>query len=327
MNENTSKEEFPVGTEVEGVHDENSQDDIDINDLIGAGNESFGYPQPKKIPIPAVTPKVETPVKPEEKTADNDEVRYQYFQSAYDKEKAKTAELERKLELAQARPQVSAPQPVAPQPIPVAPVDTPDATLPEAPVMPIKPAYFNAAELSDPASDSFRYQMEMDTWRNNMLLHNQKLVELSTAQNQKKIDEMLAKQESDNQQRIAMQEQQRQLQSLQSELKTKFGATDEQTVEFIQEMSNPNSISLDNLWNLYANEHKLTVQDTTPVTTPVAPEPSAAFKQAEQVQGVPLSMGTIPGKTGLPKKSAEDIIMDKMLDMQKNEDPFFGSDI
>ena len=98
-----------------------------------------------------------------------------------------------------------------------------------------------------------------------------------------------------------------------------YGLTHEESKEFIETMSNPSSITVDNLVQLYR------LQKGNGSGAPVNPgqpaQPSPSFQQAQRAQQVPQPMGVQPtaGNTTAP---AEDQIMDNMISDFKSKNPW-----
>ena len=91
-------------------------------------------------------------------------------------------------------------------------------------------------------------------------------------------------------------------------------------------MSDPSSISMENLWKLYALQNSLNIQNSNTQTIPLPTNqvyaPSKDFLKTRQTQQVPTPMGVLPGKSSADLRSPEDIAMDKMLEMEKRDNPF-----
>lgn len=111
----------------------------------------------------------------------------------------------------------------------------------QEPSKPAKPANYNAVEAyNNPESESFRYRIAHDEYTRELtefMYAKQKLVE------------------TQNEQRIR-QERERQLQAekingVGKMLQTQYGFQPEQVQDFIQTMNDPNSMSMDNMVNLY----------------------------------------------------------------------------
>jgi len=94
---------------------------------------------------------------------------------------------------------------------------------------------------------------------------------------------------------------------------SKYGADSSTVDNFIQEMSKPEALSIDNLWKLYnLNNSKQGV-----------PSPSPEFRQTQQTQHVPSPMGVMPSaETRANSRSPEDRVMDDMINDFKGHDPF-----
>ena len=86
--------------------------------------------------------------------------------------------------------------------------------------------------------------------------------------------------------------------------------------DFVRVMSDPSSISLDNLWKLYASDKGY--------SSPQAPAnaPSGEFQQVKRAQQVPASMGVMPSQTGQNEDSIEDKIIDSMITDYNKQNPW-----
>lgn len=287
--------------------------------LVGDGD---GYGVPYKEEGATEKPKAKNEPNPDATPDPNDAVRYQYFQSENAKTKNQLSKMEQ--QNAQLLSEIKGLREATVTP----PTDDGkgkaqvEPEIPAAPEKPKKPSYFSRDDANtNPQSDSAKYLDDIETWRNDMVLYNQNLI-LATAEGTTKQFEDFKKLSTKEKQELqAKAQQEEQLGQLVNILRGKYGASDEQVKTFVTEMSDPQSINIDNLWALHALKHKIPINENKSTKTPLA-EPSDDFKQIKHAQGVPNSMGTLPGSSDQPKKSAEDVIMDKMLELQKKDDPF-----
>ena len=82
-------------------------------------------------------------------------------------------------------------------------------------------------------------------------------------------------------------------------------------------MSNPNSITIDNLVQLYRLQNGGGNQQAAPAA------PSQSFQQTKNAQQVPSSMGVMPsGQSNVDGRSMEDKIMDTMVGDFNSKNPW-----
>tara|TARA_R100001129_G_scaffold154804_1_gene117650 strand:- start:223 stop:612 length:390 start_codon:yes stop_codon:yes gene_type:complete len=84
--------------------------------------------------------------------------------------------------------------------------------------------------------------------------------------------------------------------------------------DFINKMSNPKSVNIDNLVQLYRMQNSQTTQNA---------QPSAEFTQYQNAQQIPSPMGVMPsGQTNVDNRSVEDKIMDTMIGNFDSKNPW-----
>ena len=89
------------------------------------------------------------------------------------------------------------------------------------------------------------------------------------------------------------------------------------SVDFINTMSKPESVNLDNLVQLYRLNNGGAAQQANPS------QPSQEFKQMQNAQQVPSPMGVLPsGQSGADTRTAEDKIMDTMIGNFNSKNPW-----
>ena len=190
---------------------------------------------------------------------------------------------------------------------------------PVPPTKPQRPKYFSRVEASsDDNSESARYLDEMDNWRSDMVQYNADVQAHNDRQRQAQWEaqqEAIKKQEMQKQ--MAAQ-QQAKMQYIANHLRKGYQATEEQVQGFFNEMSRQNSVSMDNLWKLYAMNHGIPIQNTAPIGGQQQEilQPSPEFLQQQQAQQVPSPMGILPANSPESAKSEVDLMMDTMLKME-----------
>ena len=105
------------------------------------------------------------------------------------------------------------------------------------------------------------------------------------------------------------------MQEVKGHLTGHYAMQSDEADQFIQVMSDPSSLSLDNLVQLYR------MQNSQPQTENAGP--SQAFRQAQRAQQIPSPMGVQTGQGGgNDARSAEDSIMDNMITDFKSKNPW-----
>ena len=244
----------------------------------------------------------------EETQQSNDERRFQYWQSEADKAKNENAKLKEQLNQ-QTQPQQAQPAPAEEKPV---------EEFPPPPEKPQPPLGFNRAEANeDPNSASAQYLNQLDNWRDDIIQYNSLKSEYQTAL----VSEQLQKQEKVRQDEIkkaqAYQQQQQQVNEIHQRVQGEFGLTPEEATEFVQTMSRPESLTMDNLVQLYRMQKG---SGQTVQTQPTGP--SDTFNQQARAQQVPSPMGVLPAQQNESTTSAEDTIMDSMINGYKKSNPW-----
>ena len=244
----------------------------------------------------------------EETQQSNDERRFQYWQSEADKAKNEIAQLKAQLNQ-QPQPQQAQPAPAEQKPV---------EEFPPAPEKPKAPVGFNRAEANeDPNSASAQYLNQLDEWRDDIIQYNSLKNEYQTAL----VSEQLQNQEKARQDEIkraqAYQQQQQQVNQVHQRVQGEFGLTAEEATEFVQTMSSPESLTMDNLVQLYRMQKGSGQRVQTQPTGP-----SETFNQQARAQQVPSPMGVLPAKQNESTASSEDNIMDSMISGYKKSNPW-----
>ena len=98
-----------------------------------------------------------------------------------------------------------------------------------------------------------------------------------------------------------------------------YGMTESETTDFMSKMSDPNSITIDNLVQLYRLQNGGGAQQPAAQTQ----EPSNAFQQTKNAQQVPSPMGVMPsGQPNADGRNFEDKIMDTMIGDFNSKNPW-----
>ena len=99
-------------------------------------------------------------------------------------------------------------------------------------------------------------------------------------------------------------------------LRGHYGLSDEEGQEFIRTMSNPESISMENLVQLYRMNKGAGQVNAT------SQGPSETFQQSRNAQQVPSPMGVMPAQAVQSNRSDSDTIMDDIITDYKGKNPW-----
>jgi hypothetical protein len=283
--------------EQEGSHENSST----VEDAFTRPTEQqeIGTPQQGQPQQPEEIPQQGQPL-----DAKNDERRYQYWQSQAAKRENELVELRKQVENTQ---QVQAP---AEQPAPV-------EEFPPPPEAPRKPGGFSLEEaMSDRQSESARYLEEKESWETDIRQYDTLRHQYDLAVMQEKLDKQNEYISNEQSQREAQVQQGRQIQQITEHVQGHYGFSPEDTKEFIRTMSDPSSISMDNLVQLF-RMNKAGGQQTA-----VNAGPSPEFQQMKNAQQIPSPMGVMPAQGNQIQQSDEDSIMDELINNHKSKNPW-----
>tara|TARA_R100001530_G_scaffold40861_2_gene31404 strand:+ start:5998 stop:6948 length:951 start_codon:yes stop_codon:yes gene_type:complete len=255
---------------------------------------------------------------------DNDQVRYNYWQSQADKSnnelketKARNDELQQQL--------IGALQQNQGQQVTQEETQEAQPEFPPPPDKPVKPRDFNREEaFTDPTSESARYMDNVDDWRDNMDDYNRLYVEYQSAVVQAEHEEMQKAETDRKAQRQQVEDMRRQMDDVGNYLSEKHQVTSEQVSDFVTKMSDPNNLTIDNLWRLYQLEYGQQANPNAPNPVPGRPQggPSPEFEQTKRAQSVPNPMGVMPSSNEATSRSSADSIMDDMISDLNKRNPF-----
>jgi hypothetical protein len=253
-------------------------------------------------------------------TPDNDEVRYQYWQSEADKRGNELDGMKQTNNMLQNQVNTLIERGGAPMQGEPAEAEE-QFEFPDPPGRPQKPHGFNRAEAyEDSSSESARYLDATESWRDDMDEYNRLRGEydreLLTAERQSFVDEQNRQRETYRQQA----RQNQQVSTIRQQISEKFNANDATIDDFMQTMSKPESLTVENLWKLYS------LQKTESGGTPQPNQniqPSAGFEQTRRAQQIPSPMGVVTGvNQGSDVRAPEDKMMDSMIADYKGKNPF-----
>ena len=179
----------------------------------------------------------------------------------------------------------------------------------EKPVKPRKPANYDHSEaLADPDSDSGKYLSKQEQYIDSLANY---------------MTEVDAKRSQEIQRQQAEQAHFQRNQKVISDLQSQYNYSPQEANDFIQRMSSPDSLSLDNLVRL----HKMSLQPSQEVpalqqVTPEAQQKQALMNQRQEKLSIPTPIGVQPGANVQSSKSVEDQMMDSMIGNYKKKNPF-----
>ena len=266
---------------------------------------SEGIPSQETTEAPVEQPQGEEPYQ-----AKNDDKRFEYWQSQADKANAQLAQQQQQMQQMQAQMNQVQAQPQQAEPA--------KEEFPPPPEKPKRPSRFSRNEAyEDPDSPSARYLDELEEWRDTKDEYNQLRTQYDNAVLQEQFNNMQQERVRDAQRQQAVQQQNQQMREVQELVTGHHGLPPEQANDFIQKMSDPDSVSIDNLVKLYLME-----QGQGNPQTGTTPQPSETFQQTQRAQQVPSPMGTMPSSGNQPTQSDEDQIMDSMISNFNSKNPW-----
>lgn len=288
--------------------EENTVDRLDENAVEGVTTEPttaqedifgeiFGQAQEQVAPVGQEVTEGEPSESQTDLEPKNDPDQFQYWQSQADKRQAEVDML--KSQMADVMSKVGQ--------SPEAPVVEKE-TVVEKPVKPRKPADFDRSEaLTEPDSASAKYLEKQEAYLEAMS-------EYVASSNEKVMESMTAAQ----QRQQAAERDQKLIRDLQS----KYNYTPEQASDFIEQMTSPDSLSLDNLVQLHKLKQDNGPRQVTQVT-PQAQQKAAVMNQRNEKLSIPKPIGVQPGASDQsPTKNVEDKMMDAMINNFNKRNPF-----
>ena len=292
---------------------EGSNNQVSIDDIIlGSVEDSasaFGTPdieQPQiQQPEAPQAPVQETPQAQPVADNKNDVTRFEYWQS-------RASKLESERDQLRTQQQQVPEQAVQPE----APVKE---EFPAPPDKPKRPRNFNREEAyADPNSESARYLDDVEEWRDNTDEYNTLRYQYDMAVMQEKIDKEAQIRKDMEAQRDAQVEQTRKSEEIRQHVQSQYNMGPEEAQEFMAQMSSPESLTMDNLVQLW----RFQKGQGAPTNAPAPTAPSPAFEQTQRAQQVPSPMGVLPGSSQAAQGSTEDQIMDSMITDLNSKNPW-----
>ncbi len=283
-----------------GATESSDNNNLTVEDAFFKPTEQKTEEAPQTEQAPPVE---ETPTQ----DAKNDERRYQYWQSQAAKRENELQALKQELETTKNAQATQVPQEQA---------ETVQE-FPPPPMAPKKPARFSREEAwSDPSSESAKYLDEKESWDEDISQYNELKHQYELALMQEKLDKQTSYLDEQEQQRQNKIEQGRQISQISEHVQGHYGLTPAETNEFIRTMSNPESISMDNLVQLFRMNQAGAQQQGSPTG------PSPEFQQAKNAQQIPSPMGVMPAQGNQQNRNDEDSIMDELITNHKSKNPW-----
>jgi len=263
--------------------------------------EVFGQPQSEEFVAkadsePEIVVESQPSDVPSEENPTNDNDSYKYWQSQADKRAAEVDLLKSQVtELMKAQTSTPAEQPKE------------ETVKVERPVKPRKPADYDHSEaLADPESASGKYLAKQEQYMDGLADYMD-----SIETNRSKVME----------QQIQQQEVFTRNQKVISDLQAQYNYTAEQANDFINKMSSPQSLSLDNLVKLHQMDSNAAPRQVAQVT-PEALQKQQLMSNRQEKLSIPKPIGVQPGASTQSSKSVEDQMMDSMIGRYKKKNPF-----
>lgn len=250
---------------------------------------------------------------------DNEQVRYQYWQSEAAKLKNQLDEVKEyapMVDYLRANPEaVQSITPGGKTPAEAAPTSQEQEEFPPPPAKPEQPRGFSRDEaLTDPNSDSAVYLDTVEKWRDDMMQYNQLASQYEIATMRESYNEKLEKLEKVEQDRQHVAKQQQEMTKVRQFVNTNYDLG-ENVDDFITTMNDPKSINMDDLVGYYKwKKGVANVQQATPQTPIPA---SNSFRQVQRAQSVPQPMGVQPAQSNVPTNS-DDNFMDAIVNSENN---------
>ena len=296
--------------------------EFSFEEVVFGDNQTGTKYMPEDTHNDSVTPQeqsqpeqVEQQPQTESDTPDNDQVRYQYWQSQAQKAQNQLQQVQQQwgptMQYIQQNPHVMGNMQTAHAGVPASEEPAQD-TFPEPPDRPTKPRGYSRAEaMEDPQSDSARYMDELDEWRDSMDEYNTLRSEYNSALVTEKMEAMenekLKQIEAAKRAQVAQQ----QNVEINNHVKANYNMNDEEAREFLEWGNRPENLSMDNLVQLYRFQKGQGVS----ANSGTVPPPSQNFEQVQRAQQVPSPMGVVTGQSSAPEppKKPGDSLMDGLI--------------
>ena len=177
------------------------------------------------------------------------------------------------------------------------------------PEMPKKPTNYDADDaLADPTSESYKYREALDNYRDDMLL-------FQDARFEQMAQQQMVQQE-------AMQQEQ-DLQNVRKQLTSDYEMSSDDADKFIQTMSDPQSINMDNLVALFKMQNGTQdVQAPAPASVDGIDPKMQEMMSERQRLATPSPVTAAKGEANTSTSSDEDNIIENMIGNYKRNNPW-----
>lgn len=177
------------------------------------------------------------------------------------------------------------------------------------PEMPKKPTNYDADDaLADPTSESYKYREALDSYRDDMLL-------FQDARFEQMAQQQMVQQE-------AMQQEQ-DLQNVRKQLTSDYEMSNDDADKFIQTMSDPQSINMDNLVALFKMQNGTQdVQAPAPASVDGIDPKMQEMMSERQRLATPSPVTAAKGEANTSTSSDEDNIIENMIGNYKRNNPW-----
>ena len=313
---------FEQGQATEGSSGELSVNDIILGTVQEQDETASAFSQSKSgIPEESVQEQpaqVENQEQPELPVKDaqqmrNDPERYQYWQSKASKLETQLAEQKGRIdEISKAQSNPTEQAPAQQQVV---------EEFPPPPAKPQKPGNFSREEAyTDSSSESAKHLEQVERWRDTMDEYNVLRTQYETAKVHEKMESIEQERVNDVKKREMQQKQSQQLSEVSQHLKTKHNMNDAEIQDFVTTMSSPDSLTMDNLVQLY--KMKNGGSQTSILQGQPNAQPSADFQQVQNAPQVPSPMGVMPSSGNQDSRTTADQVIDSMIKDLNNQNPW-----
>tara|TARA_Y100000593_G_scaffold81994_1_gene153708 strand:- start:175 stop:1068 length:894 start_codon:yes stop_codon:yes gene_type:complete len=240
----------------------------------------------------------------------NDEKRFQYWQSQADKIKNENDMLKQQMSTMQNQ-FANAQRAQAPV------QEQQKEEFPPPPEKPARPSGFNRAEaMEDPSSPSARYLDEVEAWRDDITEYTSMKSEYNNAIVKERLDKQQQARVQNIRRAQAQQVANQQIHGIYENVQNEHGLSQQEAQSFIKDMSKPDSLSVDNLVELWRIK-----QGRGGGANVQSNQPSDTFNQQARAQQVASPMGVMPSQQPV-QQSTEESIMDSMINDYKKSNPW-----
>ena len=267
-----------------------TEEQLVLEELFGVTEKNDAFGEAKETVPTDSEPVEEEQAKDQGATPrDNDKVRYEYWQSEADK---------RANELAQAKAEAEYYKMVAAAKLQEE-KEPEEERFPEPPKEPQAPAGYNMEDaMQDPRSESAKYVRDYQKWQQDMLSYSVARTEY--------LEQMILEQKKQSASEKAMLAEELEakraydanIASIERDIMANYKADKETARDFVEKMSDPKNLTVDNLWKLYQAVYGK--QSKTP---------SQDFAQAKQAGTFAPAPAMLPNGAPTDTRRPEDIIM------------------